>query len=296
MRAYTAKPTYKFAGILACLALILVAQPAESRSEFNRSINLAGRQLLLVEQMTNGTMLAALGIESEQNIGNVRAARDLFSQTLRGLRDGDEELGLIPASQPEVIAEITLIEAFWPRYDQTLQSILVSLMASSEVGAPRIRELTDIHVLIIGAVDRTVAAFEQYSHGGGTHSILTSTLHGSGQLRSNSQLVLGELLAIAFRNNDAQNRRLLGENTRAFDRTLAGLIEGDAELRLLPAPNEAIRAELGVVEQLWSQVRPTLLRIASGEPVDERSIATVYTVTTRMIEPLNAATLLYENL
>jgi len=296
MRTHTAKPTYKFAGILACLAFILAALPAESRSDYNRSINLAGRQLLLVEQMTNGTMLAALGIDSEENIGNVRSARDLFSQTLRGLRDGDEELGLIPASRPEVIAEITRIEALWPRYDQTLQSILVSLMASSEISAPKIRQLTDIHMLMVEAVDQTVAAFEQYSHGGGTHSILSTTLNGSGQLRSNSQLVLGELLAIAFRSNDAQNRRLLGENTRAFDRTLAGLIEGDAELRLLPAPNEAIRAELGAIEQLWSQVRPTLLRIASGEAVDERSIATVYTVTSRMIEPLNAAALLYENL
>lgn len=295
MRVHTAK-SIKLAGILACLALIIVTNPADARSEFNRSMNLAARQWQLAEQMTNGTMLAVLGIDTEQNIRNVRQARDLFSSTLRGLRNGDQELGLAPTVQPEVLSEIARVEAFWPRYDQMLQSVITSVLASSEVSEMQVRQLTDIHALMIESVERTVGAFEQFSHGGATHSIVSTTLNASGQLRNHSQLMLGELLAIAYHDQESQNRHELGRATRQFSRTLTGLIQGDPELRLLPAPNDEIKAELAKVQRLWSEIEPILRDVASGAEVDRQSITTVSRYAGRMILPLNMTTLMYENL
>jgi len=296
MRIRTAKPFLSIAGILTCIILLSVASPAGARSSFNRSISLASQQWLLVEQMTNGTMLAALGIDRDENVGHVQEARDLFGRTLRGLRNGDAELGLVAATAPEVLNEITRIEAFWPRYDSTLQTIMATLRDSAEVDRSYVRDLLDIHMLIIESVDRTIDAFEQYSHGGDTHSILSTTLNGSGQLRNQSQLMLGEMLAIAYHDRETENRRKLGRTAREFERTLTGLMNGDPDLRLLPAPNADIGGELMKIEQLWVQVRPILEGISSGEIVDERSIATVSHVTHRMIEPLNTAVDLYERL
>lgn len=296
MRIHSAKQIFSIVGILASIALVIVASPAGARSSFNRSISLASQEWLLVEKMTNGTMLAVLGIDTEENVSEVQAARDLFMHTLRGLRNGDAELGLAPTTSPEVLSEITRIEAFWPRYDETLQSILASLRTSSAVDNSSIRDLAIIHSLIIGAVDRTIDAFEAHSHGGDTHSILSTTLNGSGNLRTQSQLMLGEILAIAYHDHEAENRQKLSQATQAFEQTLTGLINGDSELRLLPAPNADIGGELMKIEQLWVQVRPILEGISSGEDVDERSIATVSHVTRRMIEPLNTAVDLYEQL
>lgn len=301
MRSYFAKPNFGMTGIIASgliagAALTLMATPADARSTLNRSISLASQEWLLVEQMTNGTMLAVLDIDREENLREVQEAHDLFDRTLRGLRNGDPELGLVATTTPEVLSQLDQVEAFWPRYEATITDITSALSASAEVDPSYIRELEDIHTLIIEAVDGTIDAFEQYSHGGGTHSILSSTLNGSGQLRSISQLMLGEMLAIAYHYHEAENREQLGTATRNFDRTLAGLINGDPGMRLLPAPNEDIGAELSEIAQLWSQVRPILQRVSSGGEVDERSIATVYHVTHRMIEPLNTAVSLYENL
>ena len=296
MRRHTAKPIQRIAGILGCIALVLVTLPADARSEYNRSINLAARQWLLVEQMTNGTMLAALGIDTEQNIRNVAQARDLFDRTLIGLRSGDAELGLVAASEHDVISEIARVEAFWPRYDQMIQSVIASLQDPSGVREAQIRELANVHRVMIESVERTTAAFEEFSHGGGTHSILTTTLNGSVQLRSHTQQMLGEMLAIAFHENEEQNRRLLGQATREFDRTLNGLIYGDPEMRLLPAANDEIRAELAKVQRLWSEIQPILAGVAVGATVDQRSITTVSRYAARMIAPLNMTSLMYENL
>ena len=106
MRTNSAKLICRMAGILGCIAMVLVALPADARSNYNRSINLAARQGLLLEQMTNGTMLAALDIDAELNIRGVRQARDLFDRTLVGLRNGDAEMGLVAASQTEVVSAL----------------------------------------------------------------------------------------------------------------------------------------------------------------------------------------------
>ncbi len=301
MRTYTANSNSGLTDIvasafLAGLALVLMATPADARSTLNRSISLASQEWMLVEQMTNGTMLAVLGIDTEENLREIQEAHELFDHTLRGLRDGDAEMGLVAVTTPEVLSQLDRVEAYWPRYSATIADIVAAVQASSDVEEAYIRELEDIHTLMIGSVDDMIDAFEQYSHGGETHSILSTTLNGSGQLRNFPQLMLGEMLAIAYHYHEAENREQLGLATRNFERTLTGLINGDAELRLLPAPNEDIGAELYEIQQLWTQVRPILLRVSSGEAVDERSIATVSHVTHRMIEPLNTAVHLYENL
>ena len=86
------------------------------------------------------------------------------------------------------------------------------------------------------------------------------------------------------------------QTTRAFDRTLNGLIHGDAELRLLPAANADIRAELAKVQLLWGEIQPILAGIAVGAPVDQRTITTVSRNAGRMIAPLNTTSLMYETL
>ncbi len=296
MHTLTAKRFLRFMGLLAGIAVLLADQPADARSDYNRSLNLAARQSLLVEQMTNGAMLAALGIDTEQNIRNVLQARDLFDRTLRGLRRGDDELGLIAAEQPEVIRQLGRVDGLWPRFDQTLQGIIVTLDSPGGVREAQIRQLSDEHRLMSETVARMIAVFEHFSHGGDTHSILTTTLNGSVDLRSQTQLMLGELLAIAYHQDAEHNRRLLGQAAGAFDRTLHGLIHGDPEMRLLPAANEEIRAELAKVERLWREIQPILSGVAAGGSADQRAIATVSRYTTRMLAPLNMTSLMYENL
>ncbi len=290
------RPSIWFAGLLACLALSLATPPADARSDLDRSLNLAAGQWLLVEQMTNGAMLAALGIDAEQNIRGVREARDQFSRTLRGLRYGDSELGLTGASEEEILDELTRVEAVWPRYDQLIQTIIVSLHGPGGIDEDQISDLSVFHGQMTEALDRAIAVFREYAYGEYTHSILTTTLHGSVELRSRTQLILGELLAIAYRQDEMQNRRLLGRSTREFDRTLNGLIHGDLERRLLPAATDEIRAELAKVQQLWAEIQPILAGVAAGGSVDQGSIATVSRHTDRMIGPLTQTSLMYENL
>lgn len=163
MRTTTAKPISGIAevlanGVLIGIALILMASPANARSNLDRSVGLASQQWQLVDRITKSTMLAALGFNTERGVRAIEEARDLFSRRLRGLRGGDAELGLVATTAPEALNQIARLEAIWPRYDATLRTIITELRTAPEVDESHIRDLTDIHALIIEAIDDTTNA------------------------------------------------------------------------------------------------------------------------------------------
>ena len=296
MHSKSVQTVFRYLSTAACLAVLLATLPADARSGANRSINLAGQQRMLIEQMTNGTMLAVLGIDTQDNIRAIRSARSQFRRTLRGLRDGDDGLGLSPTAIPEVLTEIAEIEEHWPRYDQPLQTVVTSVMTAAQIDHSHIRELSEIQALIIAAVDRTVGAFEHYAHGGDGHSILSTTINGAGRLRTLAHQVMGEVLAIAYQFDVTTNRDLLARSVDEFDRTLNGLIHGDGELQLLPAATREISSELAQAQGQWLQLKPLLDSIGSGAEVDERTISQVARSITRMIRPVDAVSTMYESL
>ena len=95
----------------------------------------------------------------------------------------------------------------------------------------------------------------------------------SGRQRMLTQKMSKEAFLVALGVAPAENRRNLKATAALFDRTLRGLMDGDEGQRLAPAPNDAIRAQLGKVMALWSKFRPLVEKVAAGDvsrPVLER--------------------------
>lgn len=148
-------------GLLVGAALILMSWPASARSDVDPTIHLASQQWRLVDQITQSTMLAALGITSERHVRAIEEARDRFSRDLSGLRDSDAEFNPAEASQPEMMSPIARLEAIWPHYDATLQTIITELRTAPWVDDAHIKELAEIHTQIILAIDDTIDALGQ---------------------------------------------------------------------------------------------------------------------------------------
>jgi hypothetical protein len=86
----------------------------------------------------------------------------------------------------------------------------------------------------------------------------------SGRQRMLTQKMTKEALLVALGIEPEENRRRLKDTMALFERTLKGLINGDRKLRLAPAPNRRIRAQLEKVMVLWLQFRPLVERVAAG--------------------------------
>jgi len=287
-----ARTQASLSGLFAAIFLILTAMPAEARSDAHRSFTLAGRQWLLIERMTNSALLAALGIDASPGLNSVHWSRDRFDRTQIELREGDAHLRLDPTTRPEILETLDRVDIRWRRYD----SIFREITASPSISEPQIHALIQNHTTTTEALLQMVDAYEHFVHGGSNHTILSSTIDGAGQLRAHTQLVLRGLLTIAYNQSAVRERQRLNQASIEFDRTLNGLIHGDPELRLLPAPTQEIRDELRKVELMWAEAYPILESAASGNAVTKDEIAAVAQYASDMAVPLTMTLLMYLSL
>lgn len=292
MRAQMIVPNFSFFGVLACIALLWAAMPAEARTESDRSINLAGRQRMLVEQMTAQSVLIAMGIDRDQNIRGLSAAREMFGHTHAALRDGDHELGLPETSQPDVLEALDRVADHWSDFD----AVIGDIIASSTVTDEQVKQLTNLNPRLIQATERMVDSYELNARGGQGHTILSLTINVSARQHMLSVRMLRQASLIAYGYRVEQYRAELAQTHEQFHRTLSGLIRGDAELRLIAAPTPEIAAELEKVQRIWHRITPIIESTVAGNAMGPDPISEVARYTTRMGGPLNVAILMYENL
>jgi methyl-accepting chemotaxis protein len=82
-------------------------------------INLAGRQRMLTQKMTKEAMFIASGFNVRDDVAGTK---QLFDKTLKGLINGDSELGLPPSKTPEIKAQLLKVEGLWSNFRSTIDS------------------------------------------------------------------------------------------------------------------------------------------------------------------------------
>ena len=95
----------------------------------------------------------------------------------------------------------------------------------------------------------------------------------SGRQRMLTQKMSKEAFLVALGVDPEENRQNAAKTAALFERTLKGLMQGDEALKLAPAPNEKILAQLKKVEGLWRRFKPLIEKVAAGDvsrPVLER--------------------------
>lgn len=277
------------AGIVSAAILILAVSPAEARLQNKRSFTLAERQLLLIESMTNSVLLAALGIDASPSMNSIHWSRDRFDRMQKDLRKGDPHLGLPATTEPQVLEPLDRADLQWQRYDAIFAEIVKARRASKV----QIDALTASHAGTIKALDEVVAAYEKFIYGGQHHSILSGAISGTGKLRANTQLLLRNLMMVAYHNYAKPERDQLARATVDFDQTINGLIHGNPQRHLLPAATAEIGGELTKVLLMWQKIRPILESAAAGQAVTKDQIANVAKAASDMAVPLTITLIMY---
>lgn len=158
---------------LAFLSLLVISVVVtfiglETQRQDARVINLAGRQRMLLQQMTS----LALGYEQEQADSYTTALQvsvDSFEQTLNTMRNGGKiidytgnELILAPPQDPNLKLELESLDREWVAYHEDVNRLL-----DSGISTPKDAVVKDIEyqsASIIGQADRVVQAFEVVSN------------------------------------------------------------------------------------------------------------------------------------
>lgn len=84
-------------------------------------INLSGKQRMLTQKMTKEFLLIAKEIAAKKNQQALVKSINLFDKTLKGLRDGDDDLGLPPTKDKKIRDQLGLVAKHWVGFYPILQ-------------------------------------------------------------------------------------------------------------------------------------------------------------------------------
>ncbi len=283
------KAKIQIAGLLSAVILVLAVSPAEANKQNNRSFTMAERQLLLLERMTNSALLAALGIDAAPRLGSIHWSRFRFDTMQKELRQGNPGIGLVPTTKPELVQALDRVDALWRRYD----ALFVEVAKSKKISREQMTALTASHAETLEALAELVRAYQYFAHGGDHHSILSSTITGTGRLRASTQILLRGLMTAAYGDYAPQDREQLSRMMTSFDEMMQGLLHGSVDLRLLPAATTEIRNELVKVDLMWQEMQPILRATVAGNAVNANDIAKVAQYASDMAVPLTRVLIMY---
>jgi hypothetical protein len=285
----------RFLLMLACLivpGISLAAGPTSA--EYGVVLNLSGKQRMLTQKMSKEIMLVALDVDKPHNLQNLANTAALFDKTLKGLRNGSEELRLPPTSSGRILRQLDKIDGIWAEFYPVVQKIL----ASKEVSSDQVTQVAQNNLPLLKQMNKAVGLYEKDAKKGGLKAApgLAATINLAGKQRMLTQKMSKEFLLLAYGYNPEDTKLSLLETYSLFERTLTGLLDGDETLGLPGTKPQQIRDQLGVVKGLWGQFKPIVEYAADYKTseIPRDKIETLAKTNLPLLKEMNKAVGMYE--
>lgn len=247
-----------------------------------RKINLAGRQRMLSQYMAKAVCFAALGVDKQMQLDELRLAHHLFERTQIDLRDGSNVQQMLPELDEPVNLALDDVERLWFPYGKAVLDLDLPIVVS-------------LNNNVLTKANDVVTLFQKKYGSANVAPEIAAALNISGRQRMLTQKSSKEFCLIASGLDAASNRTNLKATIALFETSLKGLREGDAALGLKAAQSEAIATQIGNLETAWKPLHDIFLRTSEGATAPSaEEIATVSRKNVAVMETANALVSLYE--
>ncbi len=122
-------------------------------------INLAGKQRMLSQKMSKEMLLVALNHQAKDNKANLRGTASLFDRTLKGLRDGDKDLGLPPTKSAAIAKQLDKVAAIWSEFKPVAEK--AGDVNVAEVTADDLQKMVKLNMPLLKEMNAAVKMYEQ---------------------------------------------------------------------------------------------------------------------------------------
>ncbi len=247
------KPNIFYLALFALLTACLSSSAfALSGQEMGTVINLAGKQRMLTQKMSKEILLIAKGIDVDANKASLKKTADLFDKTLKGLINGDADLGLPKTTDSAILAQLKKVSELWAEFKPNVDAAL-----SGNLDKAVLEKVAAQNLPLLKNMNKAVQMYAKLS-GSNLDPAMATTINLAGKQRMLTQKMTKELLLIANGIDVDANKANLKKTVALFERTLKGLLDGDSELGLPGTKDAAIRAQLDEVQEMWADYKPVL--------------------------------------
>ncbi|MDM8545549.1 type IV pili methyl-accepting chemotaxis transducer N-terminal domain-containing protein [Candidatus Venteria ishoeyi] len=271
------------AATLLGLSLAFSAQ-ASSKTEMGKVINLAGKQRMLTQKMSKEALFIAKGVDATGNQGNLKKTANLFDRTLKGLKDGDADLGLPKTTDAGILAQLDVVAKLWITFKGNIDAVLAG-KTSPEV----LSNIAAQNLPLLKEMNKAVKMYEKAA-GSTLDAGMATTINLAGKQRMLTQKMTKELM-LAANGIDAQaNITNMKKTANLFGSTLNGLVKADKAMGLPGTTDQAILTQLAVVSKIWAEYQPILEKNAADANAD---FSQVTSLNMTLLKEMNKAVQMY---
>ena len=161
MKTIQSKLAVIFGVFLALGVAGIVIVTMSSQKDDGAVINLAGKQRMLTQKMTKEALaIIAEGDQmKEVNQKYLAKTSDLFDKTLKGLISGNEELGLTPTQNTEILGQLNHIQKLWKEF-----KVHIDVVIKEDSTSPEFREsvshVTSSNIPLLKEMNKAVGMYE----------------------------------------------------------------------------------------------------------------------------------------
>ena len=101
-----------------------VREAGSGANQYAEEVNLSGRQRMLTQKMSKEFYLITYGHEVEKNQQSLKNTMRLFESTLESLVKGNKNLGLSPAPNENILAQLKEVDTKWKAFKVQLNTAL----------------------------------------------------------------------------------------------------------------------------------------------------------------------------
>ena len=268
----------------AAALLILGVSISSAWADMGTVINLAGKQRMLTQKMSKEALLIAKGIDADTNKAALQKTVALFDKTLKGLLNGDADLGLPKTEDAAIVAQLNKVTGLWTSFQQP-----VAAVAGGDTNTAVLKKIAVENLPLLKEMNAAVGMYEK-SAGSTLDPGMATTINLAGKQRMLTQKMSKELLLVANGIDVDENKANLRKTAVLFERTLKGLFDGDTELGLPGTQEPAIRAQLEVVQKLWNEFKPVL----NAVDVSSEGLSKAAQFNLPLLKEMNKAVGMYE--
>ncbi len=230
--------------LIVCLSTTIYADNNHNRKkEDSIIINLAGKQRMLTQKMSKEALLIARGIDIQQNKKNLKATISLFDKTLKGLYNGDKELGLHKTTDREILEQLDLVSKLWKSFKKDVEKVVLGDIEKSTLEA-----IDKKNMSLLNNMNMVVQIYQDKSKSD-LDSQLAKTINLAGRQRMLTQKMTKELLLIANKIKSNANEKSLKSTGELFRDTLTNLVTNNKGAISDPE----ISKRLSHVKNLWDK-------------------------------------------
>ncbi len=242
-------------------------------------INLAGKQRMLTQKMTKESLALSQGTGSKESL---EKTVELFDKTLKGLKLGDNDLGLPLTQNIKIVNQLNHVQKLWKNFQINLDIVLANAVNTHAA----LLYINENNIKLLKASNKVVVMLEGKAFD-------SKTINLAGKQRMLTQKMVKETLGLVQGSGSVDT---LKGTSILFDKTLKGLISGDSELGLSVMADNAILAQFADVQTLWKSFYENVGIILNLVPETTNALSYINGHNVELLKEMNTAVGMYEKL